>query len=60
MTSLAIRETSGNTGFAMGGCTALSGTWRILTGGSTRVYYFDGAYAYSVSRAGYVMAVRIA
>ena len=60
MVKRADRTTSGNPGFAMGGCTALSGTWRILTGTSVRTYGYDAFYNTSVSSAGYVMAVRIA
>lgn len=60
MVKRADRFAVGNTGFSMGGCTALSGTWRILTGASVRTYGYDAGYNTGYSSACYVMAVRIA
>lgn len=53
------RSGSGNPGFSIGGTTALSGTWRILTPGIARSYAYDGTYNNFNSFAWNVMAVRI-
>jgi hypothetical protein len=56
----AYRNNPGNSGFVLGGTTAMSGTWRLLTPASARYYIYEGDYNSAFSAAKLALAIRIA
>jgi hypothetical protein len=56
----ATRNGAGNPGFALGGTTAMSGTWRVLTPASARAYRYEFDYNTYGSIAKLFLAIRIA